>query len=51
MQKLVPKIAHGRYVEIPETVLSNGHQTLAEPAVWKPYLIELLNEKATASGQ
>jgi homoserine O-acetyltransferase/O-succinyltransferase len=48
MQKLVAQVPHGRFVEIPESAQSYGHQTLAHPEVWKPYLVELLNE---SSGQ
>jgi homoserine O-acetyltransferase/O-succinyltransferase len=41
---LAPSVPHGRYVELPETVQSYGHQTLAHPEVWKPYLIQLMND-------
>jgi len=43
MQKLVAQIPHGHFVEMPEGAQSYGHQTLAHPEVWKPYLVELLN--------
>ncbi|WP_233868474.1 alpha/beta fold hydrolase [Paraburkholderia adhaesiva] len=43
MQKLVAQVPHGRYIEMPESAHSYGHQTLAHPEVWKPYLVELLN--------
>lgn len=43
MQRLVPQVPHGRFVEVPEGPHSYGHQTLAHPEVWKPYLIELMN--------
>ena len=42
MQQLVKNVPKGRYVEMPESEHSYGHQTLAHPEVWKPYLIELL---------
>jgi homoserine O-acetyltransferase/O-succinyltransferase len=43
MQQLVAKVPHGRYVEIPESAQSYGHQTLAHPEVWKAYLADLLS--------
>jgi len=42
MQELVKNVPKGRYVEMPEGEHSYGHQTLAHPEIWKPYLIELL---------
>jgi len=42
MQQLIKKVPKGRYVEMPEGKHSYGHQTLAHPEVWKPYLVELL---------
>lgn len=42
MQRTVPKVANGRYVEMPESERTYGHQTLAHPEVWKGYLSELL---------
>jgi len=44
MQRLMPLVPHGRYVEVPETQHSYGHQTQTHPEVWKPYLSELLGE-------
>jgi homoserine O-acetyltransferase len=42
MQRLITDLPHARYVEIPESAHSYGHQTLAHPEVWKPYLVDLL---------
>ncbi len=42
MQRTVPKVRQGKYVEMPESVNTYGHQTLQHPEVWKPYLVELL---------
>jgi len=42
MQAHIGQVAHGRYIEIPEGPNSYGHQTLTQPQVWKPYLIDLL---------
>jgi homoserine O-acetyltransferase len=44
MQREMVAVPHGRFVEMPETAHSYGHQTLAHPEVWKPYLVELLKE-------
>ncbi|WP_373681847.1 alpha/beta fold hydrolase [Paraburkholderia caballeronis] len=46
MQKLVSQVPNGRFVEVPEGPHSYGHQTLAHPDVWKPYLVELMNSTA-----
>ena len=46
MQRLIKDVPHGRYVEMPESEHSYGHQTLAHPEVWKPYLVELLDSTA-----
>ena len=50
MQRLVAHVPHGRFVEVPEGPNSYGHQTLAHPDVWRPYLIELLNSSGHGSG-
>ena len=42
MQTLMPRIPGARFVEVPETSHSYGHQTLAHPEVWSRYLVELL---------
>jgi homoserine O-acetyltransferase len=42
MQREMGAVPHGQFVEMPETAHSYGHQTLAHPEVWKPYLVELL---------
>jgi homoserine O-acetyltransferase len=44
MQRLMPLVPHGRYIELPETEHSYGHMTQTQPEVWKPYLIQLLAE-------
>jgi len=43
MQKLIGEVPGGRFVEMPETAHSYGHQTLAHPDVWKPYLVQLMS--------
>lgn len=42
MQRAIAAVPHGRFVEIPESPQSYGHQTLAHPEVWKTYLVQLL---------
>jgi homoserine O-acetyltransferase/O-succinyltransferase len=38
MQRLVPRVRHGRFVEMPESEHSYGNQTTEHPEVWKGYL-------------
>jgi homoserine O-acetyltransferase len=45
MQRLMPLVPHGRYVEVSETDHAYGHMTQTHPEVWKRYLTELLGEK------
>jgi homoserine O-acetyltransferase len=42
MQRLIPTVARGRFVEVPETEHSYGHQTQTHPEEWKQYVSELL---------
>ena len=42
MDKLVARIPKGRFVLVPTSPKTIGHQTLTQAAVWKPYLVELL---------
>jgi homoserine O-acetyltransferase len=44
MQRLIPMVPHGSYVEVPENAHSYGHQTQTHPEAWKSYLAQLLNE-------
>ncbi len=44
MQRMIPLVPHGRYVEVPEAEHAYGHQTQTHPELWKPYLTELLGE-------
>jgi homoserine O-acetyltransferase/O-succinyltransferase len=49
MERLVPKVPHGRFVLVPEGERTIGHQTLTVAAVWKPHLAELLARTVSAS--
>ncbi len=42
MEKLMPRVARGRYVLIPISDQTRGHGTHSLPAVWKSYLSEFL---------
>jgi homoserine O-acetyltransferase len=44
MEGLTAKVANGRFVLVPISSRTIGHQTLTQAAVWKPYLEELLKE-------
>ena len=42
MEKLLPRVKHGRYVLIPISDATRGHGTHSLPAVWKSFLAEFL---------
>ncbi len=42
LQRLTPRIPGARFVVVPAGERSQGHQTLALAALWKQYLVELL---------
>jgi homoserine O-acetyltransferase len=42
MEKLMPRVKHGRYVLIPISDATRGHGTHSIPAVWKSYLADFL---------
>ena len=42
MEKLMPRVKHGRYVLIPTNDQTRGHGTHSLPAVWKQYLAEFI---------
>ncbi|MGI8510218.1 MAG: alpha/beta fold hydrolase [Gemmatimonadaceae bacterium] len=44
MERLMPRVPHGRYVLIPTSDQTRGHGTHSLPAVWKSYLAELLQQ-------
>ena len=45
MEKLMPRVKHGRYILLPVTEQTRGHGTHTRPSVWKEHLEALL--KAT----
>ena len=44
MERLMPRVKRGKYILIPLSDRTRGHGTHSLPAIWKPYLIELLKE-------
>jgi len=48
MERLMPRVKHGRYVLIPTSDRTRGHGTHSLPAVWGRYLAEFMNELAPA---
>ena len=44
MERLMPRVKRGKYVLIPLSERTHGHGTHSLPAIWKPYLVELLKE-------
>lgn len=44
MERLMPRVKHGRYVLIPLSDQTRGHGTHSMPAVWKNYLAEFLQQ-------
>ena len=42
MEKLMPRVAHGRYVLLPFSPEMRGHGTHSWPAIWQGYLKEFL---------
>jgi homoserine O-acetyltransferase len=42
MEKLIPRVKHGKYILIPTSDQTRGHGTHSLPAIWKQYLAELL---------
>jgi homoserine O-acetyltransferase/O-succinyltransferase len=45
-QKIVTRMPHAKFVLIPASMDTYGHGTHTHAAVWKKYLIELLNDSA-----
>jgi len=44
MEKLMPRVKHGRYILIPISDATRGHGTHSLPAVWKSYLADFLQQ-------
>lgn len=48
MDKLIARVKHGKFVLIPVSAGAHGHGSGGDPALWKGYLAELMQEKAGA---
>jgi len=48
MEREIGKVKHGRYILLPVTEQTRGHGTHTLPAIWGPYLRELLAQSAPA---
>jgi homoserine O-acetyltransferase len=44
MERLMPRVKRGKYILIPTSDRTRGHGTHSLPAIWKPYLVELLGQ-------
>jgi homoserine O-acetyltransferase len=51
MEKLIPRVKHGRYMLIPVSDQTRGHGTHSLPAIWGPHLAEFLKELAPSMSQ
>ena len=51
MEKLMPRVKHGRYVLIPTSEQTRGHGTHSLPAIWGKQLAELMRELTPAMSQ
>jgi homoserine O-acetyltransferase/O-succinyltransferase len=49
MEKLMPRVKHGRYVLIPTSDQTRGHGTHSLPAVWGSYLAEFMRDLKPAA--
>jgi len=51
MEKLMPRVKHGKYVLIPTSDQTRGHGTHSLPAVWGGYLRQFLSELTPVESQ
>jgi homoserine O-acetyltransferase len=51
MEKLMPRVAHGRYVLLPTTDRTRGHGTHSLPAIWGTYLADFMKELTPVPSQ
>ena len=42
VERLMPNVAHGKFILLPITDRTNGHRTHSLPAIWKGYLADFL---------
>jgi homoserine O-acetyltransferase len=51
MERLMPRVKHGRYILLPITDQTRGHGTHSLPAIWGKYLAEFLTGLTPAASQ
>jgi homoserine O-acetyltransferase len=51
MERLMPRVKHGKYVLIPTSDRTRGHGTHSLPAVWGSYLADFMRELTPAGTQ
>jgi homoserine O-acetyltransferase len=51
MEKLMPRVAHGRYLLLPTTDRTRGHGTHSLPAIWGTYLADFMKELTPVPSQ
>ena len=49
MEKLMPRVKHGRYILLPTTDQTRGHGTHSLPAIWGKHLAEFMKELTPAT--
>jgi homoserine O-acetyltransferase/O-succinyltransferase len=42
MERLMPRVAKGKYILIPTSERTRGHGTHSQPAIWGGYLAEFV---------
>jgi homoserine O-acetyltransferase len=51
MERLMPRVKHGRYILLPVTEQTRGHGTHSLPAIWGKYLADFMRELTPAASQ
>ena len=51
MEKLMPRVKHGRYILLPTTEQTRGHGTHSLPAIWGKHLAEFMQRLTPAMSQ
>jgi homoserine O-acetyltransferase len=51
MERLMPRVKHGRYILLPVTEQTRGHGTHSLPAIWGNYLADFIRELTPAMSQ
>jgi len=51
MERLMPRVKHGRYILLPVTEQTRGHGTHSLPAIWGKHLAEFMRDLTPAMSQ